>query len=64
LKAKEEMRKMSVQIPLPEKDIIYKGKYYGCVDFPYDFEIDENNLGVAIIIRDQNGKRIARIWIK
>ena len=46
------------------KDVFYKGRYYGWVYFPYEFEIEDGSFGVAVIIRDVNGKSVAKIWIK
>jgi hypothetical protein len=46
------------------KSIFYKSRYYGWVYYPYQFEIEDGSFGVAIIIRDANGKSVAKIWIK
>jgi len=43
-------------------DIFYKRHYYGYVLKPYTCEIDES-CGVAVLIRSEDGKLIARIWI-
>jgi hypothetical protein len=61
---KGEKRKMTDSVAEKMKSVFYKSRYYGWVYFPYEFEIEDGNFGVAVIIRDVNGKSVAKIWIK